>query len=445
MTVVERRTAGSSRTIIVGAGLAGLVCARHLLRQRGNVLVLEASDDVGGRVRSDHVDGFILDRGFQVLFDAYPAARRNLDLHALDLRPFDPGAIICYDAARTVLTDPRRDRTWRDVFEAARTGAIPPDDKLRLARLAVKLRQADPDADQDAEPDALSTVAYLRQAGFSDDTIDRFFRPFYGGIFLNRALSTSEAAFRFYQRMLNAGRATLPARGMGAIGQQLAMPLRDGGMLRTDAPVESLLRENQRVRGVRLVNGETLDADAVVLATDAATAQSLAQSDLDVPTEWLAVNAVYFAGAQAPYTGPKIALNAAPDALVNNAQVVSNVAPSYAPAGQHLLSATILGAPAMDDAQLAAAALDDLRRMFAGNDRALAALNTFEPLRVYRIPQAQFAQPPGIYSRLPGNTTHVHGLFVAGEWTEASSINGAMTSGERCAAAVGRFMRERAE
>ncbi len=442
MSVAESRTAGSDRVIVVGAGLAGLVCARHLLRQRVNVLVLESADDVGGRVRSDHVDGFILDRGFQVLFDAYPAARRNLDLEALDLRPFDPGAIICYDGARTVLTDPWRDRTWRDVFEAARTGAIPPDDKLRLARLAAKLR--DTDADQDAEPDVRSTIAYLRQEGFSDDTIDRFFRPFYGGIFLNRALSTSEAAFRFYQRMLNVGRATLPARGMGAIAQQLAMPLRDAAVLRADAPVESLIRENQRVRGVRLANGEELRADAVVLATDAATAQSLAQFDLAAPAEWLAVNAVYFAGAQAPYTGPKIALNAAPDALVNNAQVVSNVAPSYAPAGKHLLSAAILGTPDMDDAQLAAAALDDLRRMFAGNERALAALDTFEPLRVYRIPQAQFAQPPGIYSRLPGNTTHVQGLFVTGEWTEASSINGAMTSGERCAAAVGKFMRERA-
>jgi phytoene dehydrogenase-like protein len=424
--------------VIVGAGLAGLTCARHLHKQRVRVTLLEASDDVGGRVRSDKVDGYTLDRGFQVLFDQYPAVRRNLDLKALRLQPFDPGAIICRDGYRTVLTDPLRDRNWRDLREAFRTGTIPLDDKLRVLRLALQSR--DTEHDQDAEPDDRSTIAFLREYGFSDDTIDSFFKPFYGGIFLERALTTTAAAFRFYFRMLATGQTTLPADGIGAITKQLAAPLQQAGVIWTNARVESLIKEGDRVVGVRLADGEELRSDAVVLATDAPTAAKLA--DLAVPDGVQQTTAIYFAGTQPLYKGRKIVLNANADAFVNNAQLLSNVAPSYAPPDRHLLSAAVLGDPQMDDDALADAVRNDLRRMFAGNARALAALETYDLLRVYRIRYAQFTQLPGIYSRLPGNTTHTPGLYVAAEWTEASSINGAMTSGERCAATVGPAVRQ---
>lgn len=428
------------RVLIVGAGLAGLTCARHLHRQQIDVTLLEASNDVGGRVRSDVVDGYILDRGFQVLFDQYPAVRRNLDLNALDLKPFDPGAIICRDGYRTALTDPLRDRTWRDLREAIRTPTIPLSDKLRTLRLVLQSRNTD--NDQDAEPDKLSTIAFLRDYGFSDDTIDSFFKPFYGGIFLERALTTSEAAFRFYFRMLSAGRTTIPATGMGAITQQLAAPLRQAGAIRLNTKVDALLRNNDRVTGVRLDNGEELRADAVVLATDAPSAQRIAEDiDLHAPHASKAANVVYFAGLQPLYTGKKILLNANPEPFVNNAQLLTNIAPRYAPSGRHLLSASILGSPDMDDDAMIDAAMRDLRRMFAGNDRAQGALDTYDPLRVYRIPYAQFEQLPGIYDRLPGNETAQPGLYVAAEWTEASSINGAMTSGERCAGTVGQSLR----
>jgi phytoene dehydrogenase-like protein len=427
--------------LIVGAGLGGLVCARHLVRNGFDVTVLEASDDAGGRVRSDHQDGFILDRGFQVLFDAYPAVRRNLDLEALRLQPFDPGAIICLDGSRTVLTDPLRDRNWRDLLEAVRSGAVSPDDKLRTLKLALSAR--DGEADQSIEPDDQSTLSYLRSLRFGDDIIDRFFRPFYGGIFLDRDLGTTAAAFRFYFRMLSLGKTALPAHGIGAITQQLAAPLRAGGRLRLNTRVAALLSERGRIVGVRLADGGELRADAVVLATDAPSAARLQPEGvtLSAPADTLGVTAIYFAGAQPLTKSRKIVLNAAPDALVNNAQMLSNIAASYAPPGRHLLSATVLGAPELEDGALAAAALDDLRRMFSGNQRALAALESYAPLRVYRIPDAQFAQPPGVYRNLPGNRTRQPGLYIAAEWTESSSINGAMTSGERCAAAVNQEIR----
>lgn len=419
--------------LIVGAGLAGLVCARHLHQSNIPVTVLEASDDVGGRVRSDVVDGFTLDRGFQVLFDAYPAVQRNLDLHALELRSFDPGAIICKNDQQSVLTDPLRDRSWRDVASAVVTPVVPIADKLRTLRLSMSLLGSA--TDQNAEPDMQTTLAYLRTQGFSERTIDNFYRPFYGGIFLDRSLSTTAAAFRFYFRMLASGQTALPAKGIGAITQQLAAPLKAAERVRCNTRVVELLRDGERVTGVRLENGEEVYADAVVLATAAPQAMQLA--GLQAPQSALQTAAVYFAGREPVYKSRKIALNAAPDAFVNNAQLLSNVAPTYAPQGRHLLSATVLGVPNMSDRELIVAAMHDLQRMFTGDPRAQQALATYYPLRVYRIHYAQFEQPPGVYANLPANRTEQPGLFVAAEWTESSSINGAMTSGERCAELLG--------
>lgn len=420
------------RVIIVGAGLAGLTCARRLQHQNIPALLLEAEDDVGGRVRSDQHAGFILDRGFQVLFDAYPAARRNLDLGALDLQPFDPGAIIYRDGRHVVLTDPLRDRSWADVVEAMTTTAMPFADKLRTVRLALVHYGAV--EDQRAEPDQHSTLAYLRSQGLSESAIDLFYRPFFAGIFLLRDLSTTAAAFRFYLRMLTTGRTVLPAAGMGAITQQLAEPLRAAGLIRCNERVATLLRDGPRVTGVRLASGEELHADAVVIATEAPAATRLA--GIETPAGAVHATALYFAGLHRLPIGRKIVLNAAPDAFVNNAQMLSNVAPSYAPAGRHLLGVTVLGLPTMDDRELVATTMRDLRRIFAPDPAALEALGAYYPLRIYRIRYAQFPQPAGLYQTLPGNRTDQPGLYAAAEWTEGSSINGAMLSGERCAAVV---------
>lgn len=416
--------------LVVGAGLAGLTCAR-LLGQHGlSVTLLEASDGIGGRVRSDTADGYIFDRGFQVLFDSYPAVQRQLDQDTLDLRRFDPGAIICMGRQRAVLSDPLRDPGA--AIEAVLTPVVTPLDKLRTLRLALMLRAQTVD-DVLAGTDR-TTLDELRAQSFSEQIIERFFRPFYGGIFLDRSLQTSAKCFRFDFKMLSEGYATLPARGMGQISTQLAATLPSQVQVRLHAPVERLLREDGRVSGVTLTSGETLSAAQVVLATPAPEIARL--SGLATPQEALQTTTLYFAGDQPCYTGRKILLNAAPDAFVNNAQLLTNVAPSYAPPGQHLLSATVLGNPHLSDTELYRRALADLQRMFAGDITAQAALASYQPLRLYRIPYAQFAQPPGIHPHLPDNRSGQTGLYLASECTEASSLNAAMVSGEKCAACI---------
>lgn len=419
--------------VIVGGGLAGLTCGRVLHQAGHTVSLLEASDDIGGRVRSDYADGYMFDRGFQVLFDAYPAAQQQLDLVALALHAFDAGAIICWQGQRAVLTDPLRESSPFATVQAALSPVLPLADKLRTLRLALELRRRASTAMPDE--DDSSTLDYLHQRGFSSQAIERFYRPFFGGIFLDRALSTSSRNFRFYYQMLSVGSACLPADGMQAIGKQLAAPLRAADCIRCNARVAELLHGEGRVRGVRREDGSSLSADAVVLATPAPEVARL--SGLRMPTGAMQTVNLYFASSQPLYQGRKLLLNAAPDAFVNNAQLLTNVVPAYAPPGQHLLSATVVGSleqtASLDDAALFARAQADLRAMFAGDSRALAALETYQPLRLYRIDYAQFPQPPGHARSLPGNRTERAGLYLAGEFTHSSSIHGALHSGAACA------------
>jgi phytoene dehydrogenase-like protein len=418
--------------LIIGAGLAGLTCARELERYGVDITILEASDGVGGRVRSDVDDGYIFDRGFQVLFDAYPAAQRQLDLRALDLQPFDPGAIICVNRRRAVLTDSLRDRDLMASLDAALTTVVSPIDKVRTLQLALSLRSQT--IDEILSGDDESSLAYLRRQGFSERIIDVFFRPFYGGIFLDRSLQTSAKCFKYDFKMLSEGQTVLPAAGMGRISEQLAQPLSARSAVRLNAYVSDLIEDDERVHGARLVNGDIVRADAVVIATNAQEATRL--SGLPTPDGLLQTVTLYFAGDQPIYRGKKILLNAARDAFVNNAQLLTNIAPTYAPPGKHLLSATVLGMPVMSDEDLFKRTLRDLHRMFAGDVQAQAALAQYQPLRLYRIAYAQFSQPPGVHPTLPDNRTEKRNLYFAAEFTEASSLNAAMISGEKCAACV---------
>jgi len=425
---------GPIRVVVVGAGLAGLVCARQLKDVGIEVLLLEASDGVGGRLRTDIVDGFKIDRGFQVLFDSYPAVQRHIDIGALNLKAFDPGAVIWRDGRSHILTDPFRDGSGRDVAAAAFAGAVSLPDKVRTLRLSRRIaREA---AASDAGFDNISTEAYLREEGFSDRIIDSFFRPFFGGIFLDRDLGTTASAFRFIFRMLTLGRACIPAEGIGAVTRQLAEPL--AGSIRLGCAVESVRVASGSLCGVVLAGGEEISADRVVLAMEAPSVARVI--DVDVPPGALGATAVYFAGDRQVTASRKLFLNAGANAYVNNVQALSTLVPTLAPDGRHLLGAAILGIPEETDDVVASRAWDDIAAMFSSDREAVRALASYSTLCVRRVPYAQFPQPPGIINRLPGFGTTVDGLFVAGEWTQGSSINGAMVSGESAASAVVRSL-----
>ncbi|MEO8973400.1 MAG: NAD(P)/FAD-dependent oxidoreductase [Ktedonobacteraceae bacterium] len=418
--------------IIIGAGLAGLVCAKELVAAGRQVLVLEGSDDIGGRVRTDVTgDGYRFDRGFQVLFTAYPAVQRHLNLENLKPRIFDPGAIQVKDGKHYEIADPLRKPG--DLVAGLLNPLIPVSDKLRVLRLTQQISGLSTSdifsgkGEPDGQDESIET--YLRRLGFTDEGfIDTFARPFYGGILLKRDLSPSARIFQFTYKMLASGDIIVPAEGMQKIPEQLAAHLPKGA-LRRNTRVDKLLLDGGKVSGVVLENGERIDAEQAVVATDSPTAAQL--TGISLPTQPVSSTYLYFAGETQLYPQRKIVLNANADAFINNAVLITNIAPTYAPPHKHLLSVTLPGSPEGDDEQLARQCRAELAQWYPDAD-----LTRWKLVNTYRIPFSQFAQPPGIYDQLPDNHTAIEGLFLAGEYTKSSSIQGAMHSGEHAAKAI---------
>jgi Flavin containing amine oxidoreductase len=384
---------------VIGAGLAGLSCARELIARGLLVEVLEASDQVGGRVRTDSHAGFLLDRGFQVLLTAYPECRLALDYEALDLKPFFPGASIWFDGKFHKLVDP-----WRKPLAAVaslNSGFGTFTDKARVAGLRLDVLKA-PLHEIFARPE-ISALATLQSWHFSDEMINRFFRPFLAGIFLEPGLLTSRRMFEFIFKMLSEGETAIPAAGMGAIPKQLAWGL----------PIQL----NQRVRYLK-----ELDSRAIVIATDGPEAARLAGTD--PPKAWRSVRCFYFAADRAPLREPILVLNGEKMGPVNNFAVISNVAPSYAPAGAALLSASVLGNASEEEVR------EHLSIWFG------AEVRRWLHLRTYDIPYAQpdQAAPALADARKPVRIRK--GLYVCGDHVENASLHGALRSGRRVTDAV---------
>ncbi|MFC6836218.1 NAD(P)/FAD-dependent oxidoreductase [Halomarina ordinaria] len=416
-----------TRIAVVGGGLAGLVAARHLAEAGLDVELFEEEPAVGGRVRSVHEDGFTFDRGFQVLFTGYPAAQRELDYDALDLRAFTPGATIARPGERSVLSDPLRDPG--SFTETVFNREIRLGDKLRTFTLQRELRRKDEDAVLDG-PDT-DITSYLADRGFSRDYVEHFAAPFYGGITLDRSLSSSSVVFEYTFKMLATGETVVPAAGMGAISAQLADRARDAGASLTLDATVSAVESDDDGDGVTLtVDGREASFDGAVVATDPKTAGEL--TGVDTPTEARGCVTQYFSLPEHVdlATDKRIVLNAADD-RPNQVAPLTDVAPEYAPDGEQLLSATFLGDPDESDDELAAAVHDALASWYPA--RRFADLDL---LRTERVPFSQFAQPPGFRRDLPAVDAPAGPVYLAGDYTEWSSINGALDSGKQAADAI---------
>lgn len=402
--------------LVVGAGLAGLACARILNGAGVNVHVLEASDGIGGRVRTDRVDGFLLDRGFQVLLTAYEELQIQVDLEALDLRPFRPGSLI-WDGRKMVhLSDP-----WREpasAFSALRAPVGTFKDKMTVAALRHRALSRPPS--WCFEGDDRSTQEELTRMGLSPDFIDLFFRPFLGGVFLERALETSSHLFRYYFRCFSAGDAALPAKGMERLPEQLAAPL--AGRI----SLESRVVEVSGTETV-LQDGRRAEARRVVLATDGADAAALLG---ETPQEFKATVTSYFAAPDPPTDRPLLILDGEGTGPVNHMAVLSNLAPDYAPPGGNLISVSGVDEAAKNPEAFREAAPRQLRRWFG------AAVDGWQHLRTYHIPMALPRHPAGSLPNPTSPRARPDGLLVAGDYTEFGAIQGALRSGRRAAESI---------
>ena len=397
--------------VVVGAGLAGLSCAVALHDAGIPVQVYEASDGVGGRVRTDHVDGFLLDRGFQVALTAYPEMHRQLDMAALDLQAFDPGALVWRNGKGSVVGDPFRRPTTALSTVTSPIGSL--FDKARIAVLRHRLRSVHPV--RLLQSHDTSTRAALADAGFSDTIIERFFRPLVGGIQLDPDLTDSRRMFDVIFRMLADGDSAVPAAGMQAIPQQLANRL-PAGTIHLGAPVTATTPTSITVEGT------TIAAAAVVVATEGPVAADL----LDLPpVESKSVGAVYFSAPAAPIDDKLVVLDGTGRGPVLNVAVMSNVAASYAPAGSHLVVAAL---PGHDGPTIETDARSQLRGWWGPQ------VDGWEHLATYRIAHGQPRQRPPFNPKRRVRLDD--GRFVCGDHRDTASIQGAMYSGRRCALAI---------
>ncbi|MBX9579501.1 MAG: FAD-dependent oxidoreductase [Gemmataceae bacterium] len=406
--------------LIVGAGLAGLCCGKRLAECGVPFRILEASDAVGGRVRTDPVDGFRLDRGFQIYLTAYPEGRRVLDLDALDLKSFTRGALVRVGGKFHRVADPRAEpvAAARSLFNPVGTAR----DKLRLLPFTWDITAGKLE-EQFAKAERL-TLDLLRWNGkFTDKMIDRLFRPFFGGIALDKSLTTSSRFFRFVFRMFAEGPGAVPATGMQAIPEQIESRL-PAGSVSIERPVYGVGH-----REVTLAGGEVLRARAVVVATEGPAAAKLLGDEVPDPGS-NGSTTLYYAADRPPVDEPILCLDGESRGPVNSLVVMSNAAPAYAPPGKHLVSASVVGLPAERDAELDRLTRAQLADWF-GPDVAGWRL-----LRVYRIPHSLPDQTAGKLDPWQRPARLRPGLYVCGDHRDNGSIDGAMTSGFRAAQAA---------
>jgi protoporphyrinogen oxidase len=398
--------------VIVGAGLAGLSAAREIQQHGFSVVVLEASDAVGGRVRTDFVDGFQLDRGFQVMLTAYPELASQVDMRALDLRPFDPGALVWRNGKGHVVSDPFRKPQKIAATAFAPIGSV--FDKARIVFLRTRIMRRKPSSLLGGQD--VSTDVALRAFGFSTKMINRFFRPLFGGIQLDPHLATSRRMFDVIFRSLSEGQSVLPSRGMHALPLQMASRLAEG-----------TIHLNTRVSGidgtqVTLSSGDSIAARAVVVATDGPSASAL----LGIPiVESRKVGCVYFSADVPPTRSKLVVLDGTGNGPVLNVAVISNVAPSYAPADKHLIAAAL---PGIIDGDLESISRKQLRSWWGPQ------VDAWKHLRTYVIKHGGPVQKPPFSPKQSVNLGN--NQFVCGDHRDTGSIQGAMYSGRRCGEAV---------
>ena len=399
---------------IIGAGISGLIAATVLEQNGFHPVIIEASDRVGGRVKTDIIDGYQLDHGFQVLLTAYPAAQKYLDLESLDLQKFLPGASIFKNGKQLIIGDPLRDISL--LFSTLFSGIGTFSDKLKVLKLNTRLKKKTlSDIFSDKEQ---STLSYLMNFGFSNQMIEQFFKPFFSGIFLESQLNTSSRMFEFVYKMFGEGYATLPKAGIEAIPKQLAEKL-----------INTTFKFNTRVTSIKdgeivLADNKKLESHFTIVATDAS---NLISNLKNQSVAWKSCDTLYFETENRVIRKPLIGLIPKDDVLINNIFYHSSIETTIK-AKKELLSVTIVDNQNLSNEVLLERVKLELKEY--------CGIDSCKLIKQFSIPTALPKLTNLQYEMSPTETRLTTNIFLAGDTLLNGSLNAAMISGERAALGV---------
>ena len=399
---------------IIGAGISGLVAATVLEQHGFSPVLIEASDRVGGRVKTDTINGYQLDHGFQVLLTAYPAAQKYLDYNALELQNFLPGASIFKNGKQEVIGDPLRDASLLFSTLFANIGTVA--DKLKILKLNTSLKKKS--IDEIFSDEAQTTFSYLTDLGFSSEIIDDFFTPFFSGIFLENKLETSSRMFEFVYKMFGEGNAALPKGGIEEIPKQLLHQLKNT-VIKYNTSVSSISDSK-----ILLADGQEIESDFIIIATEAS---NLIQNLKNQAIEWQSCDTLYFETENRTIKKPLIGLIPDQGTVINNIFYHTSLKTAIN-AGKELLSVTVV-----DNQGLTGKALID---QVQTELKELCGITSSTFIKHYSIPKSLPKLSDLHYEISPSETRLKETVYLAGDLQLNGSLNAAMIAGEKAALGV---------
>lgn len=377
---------------IIGAGVSGLIAAKTLEEKGYSPTIIEATERVGGRVKTDFSNGVPLDHGFQVLLTAYPMVQKHLDLKALNLNYYKPGALLFFNGKKERIGDPLRDFSalWPTLVSTA--GSL--KDKWKIFKLSLQLKRTSLDDIFAAKE--TTTLAFLRDYGFTDRLINSFFKPFFTGIFLEEELRTSSRMFRFIFKLFSEGYAAIPKQGIGAVAQQLQSNLRQT-TFQFNTTVQLSTTGN-----ILNERNETIPADAMLCSTP-----------LHTQIAWKSSHNFYFETTEWAFKPGIIGLLTAPETYANN---INYLFDTKTP----ILSVTVV--------KESTHTVTDLEQLVREELKQHCNIETGELIKHYHIKKA-LPDLETIRKDFTPKRDSPNSIFI-GDYTLNGSLNAAMQSGE---------------
>ena len=394
---------------IVGAGVSGLVAATVLEQQGYTPTIIETTDKVGGRVKTDYIDNYQLDHGFQVLLTSYPLAKKYLDYNNLDLQKISPGAIIFNNKSMSSIGDPLRDKSF--LFSTLFSSLLSFKDKLKVFKLNNTLKKKTiAEIFKDKET---STYRYLLDFGFSSKAIDNFFLPFFSGIFLENKLETSSRMFEFIYKMFGDGYAAIPKTGMQAIPNQLKKQLKKTKFI-FNTKVEQINNSE-----LHLSNGDIVKSDYTLITVNP---NKILNTNTTKATEWKSCHTLYFETPSKTIHKALIGLIIDKNSLINNIFYHTSLKTNKKVKNE-LLSVTIVKDHELNHHDLIKRVTQELHE--------ICNINHINFIKDYKIPIALPKDNSVLNSN--DNIKLNNNIYLAGDYLLNGSLNAAMYSGEYAA------------